>query len=159
LFAVGFMIDWVFACCHGCTKWLVYCLGMLMCLLQVKTVASTDKLAQVSWSRLGKINRGSPKLFFPRMVAQATHYIFERANVSLRRGESRLSENACKATVLEVELSPRRRELAWARVLLAWARPFCLSEKLGEKVVGLDVFLDFKCWQYACMGIIFKNMN
>ena len=79
------------------------------------------------------------------MVAQATRCIFERANVSLRRGESHLSENACKATVLEVELSPRRGELAWARVLLAWARPFCLSEKLGERVADLGVFLDLKC--------------
>jgi len=37
--------------------------GMPMCQLQVKTVASTDKLAQESWSRLGEINRRSPKLF------------------------------------------------------------------------------------------------
>jgi len=93
------------------------------------------------------------------MVTQATHYVFEWANVSLRRGESRLSKNTCKATVLEVELSPRRRELAWARVRLAWARPFCLSEKLDENVAGPDVFLDLKCWQYVCMSIIFKNMN
>jgi len=42
---------------------------------------------------------------------------------------------------------------------LAWARASRLSEKLGEKVVGLDAFLDSKCWQYACMAITFKNMN
>ena len=85
--------------------------SMFSSLLQVKTVASTNKLAQASWPRLGEINRGSPKPF-PRMVAQATRYLFERANVSLRRGGSRLSENACKATTLEVELSPRRGKLA-----------------------------------------------
>jgi len=37
--------------------------GMLSSLLQVKTVAGTNKLAQASWSRLGEINRGSPKSF------------------------------------------------------------------------------------------------
>ncbi|QCD97069.1 hypothetical protein DEO72_LG6g1779 [Vigna unguiculata] len=37
---------------------------------------------------------------------------FGRANVSLRRGGSRLSENARRVLMLEVELSPRRRELA-----------------------------------------------
>jgi len=37
--------------------------GMYSHLLQVKTVAGTDKLAQASWSRLGEINRGSPKPF------------------------------------------------------------------------------------------------
>jgi len=37
--------------------------GMSLCLLQEKTVARTDKLAQASMSCLGEINRGSPKLF------------------------------------------------------------------------------------------------
>jgi len=42
---------------------------------------------------------------------------------------------------MEVELSPRRKELVWARVLLAWVRPFYLREELGENVVGSDVSL------------------
>ena len=46
--------------------------GTYLRLLQVKTVADTDKLAQASYSRLGEINRGSPKPFSPRMVAQAS---------------------------------------------------------------------------------------
>ncbi|QCD81945.1 hypothetical protein DEO72_LG2g2277 [Vigna unguiculata] len=89
----------------------------------------------------------------PRTVAQATRCTFERANVSLRRGGSRLSENTCKVHMLEVELSPRRRELAKARVPLAWARPCSLSEVLGETGRGVIVFLtwlvnvwlEFKC--------------
>jgi len=84
---------------------------------------------------------------------------FGRANVSLKRGESRLSENARRIPRLEVELSPRRRELALARVLLAWARPFCLSEMLGEKWFGLDVSWILKSEQHACMSFIFKFMN
>ena len=87
-------------------------MGMPMCLLWVKTVASTNKLAQASWSRLGEINRGSPKLFSTNGRPGDPLDLIERANVSLRQGDSRLSENACKATILEVELSPRRRELA-----------------------------------------------
>jgi len=97
---------------------------------------------------------GTRLCIFPRRVAQATHCTFGRANVSLRRGGSRLSENARRVLILEVELSPRRRELAWARVFLAWARPFCLSEMLGENVVGIDIFFDFKSGQHACMSIL-----
>jgi len=68
---------------------------------------------------------------------------FEQASVSLKGGESRLSENAQKPLFLIVELSPRRRELAWARVSLAWARPFSLSEDLGEVTLILCCFLYF----------------
>jgi len=42
-------------------------------------------LAQASVSRLGEINRGSPRPF-ARVVAQATNPGFEQGNVSLRRG-------------------------------------------------------------------------
>jgi len=70
-------------------EWLDYCLGMPICLLQVKTVARTDKLAHASMSRLGEINRGSPKLFFhewsPR---QPTTFFSERTS---RLGEESLA--------------------------------------------------------------------
>jgi len=55
-------------------------------------VAGTDKLAQASWSRLGEINRGWPKPFFPRMVAQATHCDSERVSISPKREGYRLSK-------------------------------------------------------------------
>ncbi|QCD83304.1 hypothetical protein DEO72_LG2g3648 [Vigna unguiculata] len=58
-----------------------------------ETAARSDNLAQASPSRLGEISLGSPKLF-ARRVAQATRSGFKRVNVSLRRGKSRLSENA-----------------------------------------------------------------
>ncbi|QCD80626.1 hypothetical protein DEO72_LG2g948 [Vigna unguiculata] len=77
----------------------------------LETAARSDNLAQASPPRLGEMSRGSPKLF-ARRVAQATRSGFEQANASLRRGKSRLSENARRAPVLCVELSPRRRELA-----------------------------------------------
>jgi len=45
------------------------------------------------------------------------------------------------ATVLDVELSLGRKKLAWTRVPLAWVRPFCLSEKLGENAACMVVSL------------------
>ncbi|QCD94420.1 hypothetical protein DEO72_LG5g2504 [Vigna unguiculata] len=50
---------------------------------------------------------------FPRELSlRRPNPCFERADVSLRRRESRLSKTAQKVTVLIVELSPRRMELA-----------------------------------------------
>jgi len=117
------------------------CLGVKLCWWQWRIVAESDELAQASLPRLGEIYRDSPKSFFTKGRPGDPLYFFGWANVSLRRGGSRLSDHARRVLMLEVELSPRRRELAWARVLLAWARPLCLSEMLGEKGVSLDVFL------------------
>jgi len=94
------------------------CLGMFVRLLHERTMVSTGFLAQPSMPRLGEINRGSPRPFHVSFRSSVQH-CFERANVSLRRGKSRLSEKELKAIVLNVELSPRRKELAWARVPLA----------------------------------------
>lgn len=58
------------------------------------------------------VGRDSPRPFFMRGVAQVTNSVFERASISLRRGEARLSENAWWVLFLCVELLPRRRELA-----------------------------------------------
>jgi len=109
-------------CCRWCVK---------IQLLQVRTVAATDNLAQASLSRLGEVSRGSPR---PSRVNGRPGDLlnFEQASVSLKRGESRQSENVQRPLFQIHELSPRRRELAWARVSLAWARPFSLSEELGE---------------------------
>jgi len=56
------------------------------------TVARPANLAQASQSRLGEIDRDSPKAPFTREAAQATRSIFERANISPRREGSCLSE-------------------------------------------------------------------
>ena len=61
-------------------------------LLHEKIVVSTGFLAQASVSRLGEINRGSPKPFYAS-CRSSDQPCFERVNVSLRWGESRLSEN------------------------------------------------------------------
>jgi len=160
-----FVVVWCWSC-DWFACWVLSCMykivgslfGMSYCLLQEKIVAITVKLTQAGMSRLGKINRGSPKYFSMNgRPGDPLYFLSERMS---RLGEEGLaSENACKVPILEVELSPRQRELAWARVLLAWARLFCLSEMLGEKVVGLDVFLDFKSGQHACMSITFNIMN
>ena len=94
-------------------------------------MAMTDNLAQASLSRLGEVSKGSPK---PSRAngRSGDQLSFERASVSLKRGESRLSENVQRPLFQILELSPRRRELALARISLAWARPFSLSEELGE---------------------------
>jgi len=55
-------------------------------------VVSTSFLTQASVSRLGEINKGSPKPFYASCRSSDQPY-FERVNVSLKRGESRLSEN------------------------------------------------------------------
>ena len=61
--------------------------------------------------------RGTRPDPFAREVAQATNSVFERASISVRRGEARLSENAGWL-------------LFCVRRALAWARAFRLSETL-----------------------------
>ncbi|QCD92900.1 hypothetical protein DEO72_LG5g969 [Vigna unguiculata] len=51
--------------------------------------------------------------YFTRAVAQATHTIFERANASLRREGSRLSEITRKVTVPLFEPSPSSISPNW----------------------------------------------
>jgi len=62
-------------------------------------VVSIGFLAQASVSCLGEINRGSPRLFYAS-CRSGDQPCFERMNVLLKQGESRLSENEQKATVL-----------------------------------------------------------
>jgi len=73
-----------------------------------KTVARPDNLAQVSQSRLGEMDRDSPRPFLrdrsPRRLAQFS----ERANVSPKREGSRLSEIPCE--LLRPFLSPHLGE-------------------------------------------------
>jgi len=49
-------------CYYGCMGWLVLSFVCEIQLVQVRTVARTDNLAQASLSHLGETNRGSPKL-------------------------------------------------------------------------------------------------
>ena len=148
---------WCSGCLVGSSLWFWF--GLSGC--RRETAARSDNLAQASPSRLGEISLGSPKLF-ARRVAQATRSGFKRVNVSLRRGKSRLSENAWRAPVLCVELLPRRRELVWARVVLAWARPFSLSDELGETACWFGNFFILERMAYIkfvyCMMIWGKGL-
>jgi len=100
--------------------------------------------------RLGEMSRYSPRPFHASGHS-GDQLSFERASVSLRRGESRLSENAQRPLFLCVELSPRRRELAWARDPLAWVRAFNLSEELGKSASWFDIFSVLGC--LACIWL------
>jgi len=74
-------------------------------------VAATDNLAQASLSRLDEVSRGSPRP--SRANGRPSDPLsFEQASVSLKRGESCLSENMQRSLFQIHELSPRRRELA-----------------------------------------------
>jgi len=125
-------------------KWLDHCLVcyVISCRrIQWRELLNSPKRACLAYARLA----GARLSIFGTKGRPGDPLEFWASDVSLRRGESRLSENTRKISVLEVELLPRRGKLAWARVLLAWARSCCLSEKLGEKVASLEVFLDLKC--------------
>jgi len=76
---------WI-VCCYGCVGYLYDCLDVKIQLLQVRTRARADNLAQASQARLSETGRGSPKPS-ARAAAQAGGPGFERKNASLRRGE------------------------------------------------------------------------
>jgi len=152
-------------CCCSKSLYLVWCceclerfsmlvrIGMCGCCREI--VARSDNLAQASLSRLGEMSRDSPRPFHARS-RPSDQLSFERVNISLRRGESRLSENAHRLLFLCVELLPRRRELAWARDPLAWARPFSLSKALGESAFWFGVSLVLEC--LACIWLDYYIM-
>jgi len=127
---------------------LLRCLDWILVCYASEQWVRTDNLAQTGLPRLGEMSRGSPMPF----RARGGSALFERASVSLRRGESRLSENAQRPLFKNVEPSPRRRELAWAR-------PFGLSEELGESVVMSVVFSVL--WWFAMVELIYyiKSMR
>jgi len=140
--------------------------GTLTSLLQVRTVADNDKLAQATWSRLDEVSRGSPKLIFHEWSPRRPAVLFERVSVSLRRRGSRLSEIAQGLLFSSSSSRLGEGELAWARVILAWARPSSLSKELGEDTSRDVVSFMLRClncaiwvivwWlienEYACLG-------
>ncbi|QCE00780.1 hypothetical protein DEO72_LG7g2070 [Vigna unguiculata] len=70
-----------------------------------KTVARPANLAQASQSRLGEMNRDSPKPSLRERSPRRPTLYFERASISLRREGSRLSE--IPRGFPDVLLSPR----------------------------------------------------
>jgi len=110
--------------------------GMVACdmsshLLQVKTVSSTDKLAQASWSRLGENSRGSPKPFSTNghpgdtLCFWASEHLAQARGVSPKRDPAsasasfsspRLGEGGARVSEY---VSAERDPSAWAR---RWAR-------------------------------------
>jgi len=119
--------------------WLLFrghVVGVMLCLLWTfkyvvldwcgcycrKIVARPDNLAQVSQSRLGEMDRDSPKSFYAnvRLGDQLNFWASER--LAQARGVSPKRDPAW-APISFFEPSLRRRELAWARAS-------CLSESL-----------------------------
>ena len=122
-------------------------------LLQVKTVAGTDKLAQASWSRLGEINRGSPKPSSHEWSPRRPTVSFERTSISPRREGSRLSEIPRVFLLpfssprlgeggarLSEHVSPERGPSAWAR---CWARQCCVGIFV---ISGWSVLVGYECY-------------
>jgi len=102
---------------------------MCVCVVQMRAVANTNYLAQASWPRLGEMSRGSPRVFYAsRCSSEQTLILSERT--------SRLGGG----------------ELAWARVILAWARPSSLSEELGEDASRVVFPSMLGCLNCAYMG-------
>ena len=91
-----------------------------------KTVARPANLAQASQSRLGEMDRDSPKPFYVKghpgdqLIFLGSEYLAQARGVSPKR-------DPALALVSLFEPSPRRRGLAWARTSR-------LSEGLGETV-------------------------
>jgi len=128
------------------------------------TVESSNNLAQASQSRPNESIRGC-SLEPAQIVAQATCPCFwVRPHLAQAR-RSRLSERTRRPcshfsiSRLGKKNSPKRGKP------LAWARPFCLSKKLGEKcicsVVSLFLYvghmfgliIHFKAWiEWLCMS-------
>jgi len=129
-------------------------IGMCDCCREI--VARSDNLAQASLPRLGEMSRDSHRPFHAS-GRSGNRLSFERASVSLKREESCLSENVQRSLFLRVELSPRWRELAWARDPLAWARPFSLSKELGESAFWFGVFPVLGC--LACIWLDYYIMT
>ena len=81
--------------------------------------------------------------------------LWVRARLAQAR-RSRLGESAWQRHCFIFEPSPRRRELAWARDTLAWARLFCLSERLGERThrFCFSLLLWFDYYNVGCFGSV-----
>jgi len=139
--AVFALVLWTYGWCDVLNVWLVLVCGLVWYeWLSQGTAARSDSLAQASLSRLGEMSGGSPNLFAWR-VAQATRSGFERANVSLRRGKSRLSENAQMAPVFCVELSLRRRSSSERESVSPERGPSAWATSWARLHVGLAISL------------------
>jgi len=115
---------------------------------QWQTLIISPRRARLAQARCAEARPG----LSARVVAQATKTRFERADVSLRRRGSRLSEIAQGPLYSSSSSRLGRGELAWARVILAWARPFSLSEELGEDASRDVVFSVIGCLNCVYMG-------
>jgi len=131
---------------RSCCIYLLFWTGVGGCCR--KTMARPDNLAQASQSRLGEIERDSPKPFLrersPELSFWASERLAQAREVSPRWDPREL-------LFLLFEPSPRRRGLAWAKPL-AWARPFNLSEELGETVWLCGCFWNSEM-VYACLDV------
>jgi len=133
------------------------CLGCVIGLLHERTMGSIGFLAQASMSRLGEINRGSPKLLHASSRSGDPRSFWASEHLAQARGVSPKRDPAwgyCSPFS-----SPRLGEGgSLEQESLAWARPFSLSKELGEGSVVFGCFLFLDGWHllgYNCYG---KNM-
>ena len=105
-----------------------------------KTVARPANLAQASQSRLGEINRDSPKPFYARgRPGDPLNFFLASEHLAQARGVSPKRDPAL-VPGSSFEPSPMQRGLAWAR-------PFSLSEGLSGTVLCLVAWLFLDAWK------------
>jgi len=151
---LGFALSFVLCC-------LCYCFIILICLVcwckpaygsiepfvtcwvfvHERIVVTTGFLVQASMSRLGEINRGSPKLLHTSgrsgdpCCSWASEHLAQARGVSPKQDPAWGYYFSFPSPRLGEGGSPERESLAWAR-------PFSLSEELGEGSVMCDRFLE-----------------
>ncbi|QCE14213.1 hypothetical protein DEO72_LG11g1212 [Vigna unguiculata] len=113
----------------------VRCRGIKTSSFQVRVVANTDYFAQASWPRLGEMSRGSPKVFYASHRSGATVLLVE---LSPRRRGARLGESY---SLLSETLQPERRSgrgcVPSCFSLCAWMFKLCLYGLLYDGLMGM----------------------
>ena len=114
-------------------------------------MVSIGFLAQASMSRLGEINRGSPKLLHASSHLGDPRSFWASEHVAQARGVSPNRDPHVRVLFPLFEPSLRWRGLTWAR-------PFRLSEELGEGSVVFGCFLFLDGWHLLGYNCYDKNM-
>jgi len=134
------------------------CLGCVIGLLHERIVLSTGFLAQASMSRLGEINKGSPKLLHVSSRSGDPRSFWASENLTQVRGVSPKRDSTwgyCSpfsSPRLGEGGSPKRDPLAWAR---SWAKAvWCLAVSCSWMVgTCLDMIVMVKiCDERLCMS-------
>jgi len=141
-----------------CVEYFLWLVGLENTSTAGEIRARTSNLAQSSQTRLSESDGGSPRPS-ARVVAQAGGPDFWARGCLAQARWARLSELA--RLFLQVLSSSRlgEGELAWARVLLAWARPLGLSDKLGRGYVLVGCLLLYAfIFGMQLIGLLYNGM-